>query len=289
MTEYGDWAPDDQITAKRGAPLAAGIWLDGLAAWLRDLGVQVCEHDGWKRRGRQGNSPYWQTPTHLMWHHTASSTAPHNDAAFIMWNADVAPLANLLIDRAGVAHVLAAGPTNTNGSGRDSWGGGVPDDSMNAWAVGIELANNGVGEPYPAAQLEALIEVSAAAVAFAGLPVDHVRAHHEWAPGRKIDPAGPSPWASGASSWDMRAARQTIAARAAELGDTGSMTNPVLLWRHTDYANVFAIGAGALWLSPLAADRFRAQGAEELVEDNDAMLDSVLAANGLTRADLTPM
>jgi len=286
---YGDLDPLDQIAAPFAQGMAGPVWLDELADWLRRCGLEVCEHDGWERRGRQQNSPYAQTPTHIMWHHTASQTAPHNDAAYIMWNADVAPLANLPIDRAGLAHVLAAGPTNTNGAGRDSWGGGVPDDSMNAWALGIELANAGTGEPYPAVQIEALIELTAHAVAFANIDVDHVRAHHEWSPGRKIDPAGPSPWATGSSSWNMAAARATIAARALELRETGEMTNPIILWRHKSYANVFVIGSGALWVSPLVAERFRAQGAEEVVEANDAMLDSVLSANGLTRGDLTPM
>ena len=34
--------------------------------------------------------------------------------------------------------------------------------------------------------------------------------HLEWAPGRKIDPAGPSRWAAGAASWNMAGFRTDV-------------------------------------------------------------------------------
>ncbi len=43
------------------------------------------------------------------------------------------------------------------------------------------------------------------------IPVDHVRSHFEWAPGRKIDPSGPSMWAA-SGKWNMDEFREDVAA-----------------------------------------------------------------------------
>lgn len=223
--EFGDADELDQVTAATDTFARGVLWLDELADWCRMLGLRVVEYDGWQRRGRRNNSPYDRTPTHLMIHHTASSTSPANDVAYMMTNADVAPLANLMIDRTGVVHVMAAGPTNTNGSGTDTWGGGVPADSMNSYALGVELANRGTGEPYPRAQTDAILLLAAAAVAAGLLPSSRIRAHHEWAPDRKIDPAGSSPWATGSNRWDMTRFRADVQQLADSLRDTGAMAD----------------------------------------------------------------
>lgn len=190
------------------------MFLLGLASVLRANGLHVVEVAGWQSRTRSSEPNGYRggAPSHVMVHHTASppSTDGAQDVNYII-SAPTAPIANLYIDRRGRVHVIAAGPTNTNGKGSSApWGGGVPVDSMNSWAIGIECANNGVGEPWPAVQTDALMDTCAALCVAYAIPVHHVRGHKEWAPGRKIDPAGPSPWSSG-NVWNMDAFRGSVA------------------------------------------------------------------------------
>jgi hypothetical protein len=179
-------------------------FLVDLADVLRAAGRHVEEVGGWKTRGRRNGSSYADgAPTHVMVHHTASNTTPANDVSYMVSGSSDRPVANLFIDRAGRVWVMAAGPTNTNGKGLDTWGGGVPADRMNEYAIGIELGNNGTGEPYSAAQQASVLAVVVALVQFYGIDVGHVRAHFEWAPTRKIDPSGPSRWAPSGGKWNM--------------------------------------------------------------------------------------
>ena len=126
-----------------------------------------------------------------------------------MSGSPVRPVANLYTDRRGVVWVCAAGATNTNGQGRDTWGGGVPADSMNTYAIGNEIANTGTGEPYPIAQQSSVLRSTAALCTGYDIVTHHVRGHFEWAPTRKIDPSGPSQWAT-AGKWNMDAFRHDV-------------------------------------------------------------------------------
>jgi hypothetical protein len=173
----------------------------------------VVEVDGWQHRARGSGGYSPGRPDHVMVHHTASNPGsdPDGDVAYICHGADAAPLANLYLSRSGAVHVCAGGATNTNGSGHATWSGGPPDDAMNEHAIGIEAANNGVGEPWPHVQQDAYQRLCVALCDAYGITLDHVRAHHEWAPGRKIDPAGPSMWADGSASWDMDLFRDDLA------------------------------------------------------------------------------
>jgi hypothetical protein len=76
-------------------------------------------------------------------------------------------------------------------------------------------ANAGTGEPWPAAQTDAYVAACRALCDAYGLAYGDVLSHWEWVepscPGRKIDPAGPSPWATGAASWDMDGFRVAVA------------------------------------------------------------------------------
>lgn len=190
-------------------------WLTDLADVCRQAGLLVREDPGWQHRGRGNGSSYAPgRPTHVMVHHTASpaSSDGRRDVDYICRGSDVAPVANLYLDRAGVVWVCAGGPTNTNGKGSSRpWSGGVPDDLMNVYAIGVEAANTGTGETWPPAQCDAYVILCAALCSQYGIPVAHVRAHAEWATpsGRKIDPAGPSPWAL-RGTWDMDAFRADV-------------------------------------------------------------------------------
>lgn len=176
------------------------IYLTGLAEWLRGAGVNVREYDGWQTRAR-GSGGYSSLPLCVMWHHTASprSWDGQKDADYCAVGDPDAPLANLYIDRSGTVWVLAAGATNTNGKGNSIAfsRGTVPADGMNTRAIGIEMGNDGVGEEWTQAQVDAAFITSNVCNAQCGNRPDDVATHNYYAPDRKIDPAVDSvagPW-----------------------------------------------------------------------------------------------
>lgn len=191
-------------------------WLHDLPSVLRKAGLSVVEVDGWQARTFASWSPgYTERPSHFMVHHTASKTTPANDINYIV-NAPLSPIANVYLARDGVIYVIAAGRVVTNGKGSAPWCTGKvgcpPDNMMNHYAISCEAANDGVGEPWPKVQTDAYVKMAAAICAAYDIPVDRVRGHAEWAPDRKIDPAGPSPWAVGSATWDMNAFRKSVTA-----------------------------------------------------------------------------
>jgi len=184
-------------------------YLTDLAAVLRAAGLYVTELDGWTTRARGSGGYDPGALTHLMVHHTASppGASGADDAWYCATGDEDAPLCNVYLDRDGGWWVLAAGATNCNGKGGPM--DGVDADCMNLHALAVE-ANGGYGESWPTVQTESYVAGAAALCDAYGLA--HVRAHFEWAPTRKIDPAGPSPWADGADSWDMDGFRAAVAA-----------------------------------------------------------------------------
>lgn len=167
------------------------LYLTGLADWLRAAGLNVVEYEGWTTRSRSSGGFDPGCPWGVMWHHTASQTSPENDASYMCYGSSDKPIANLLVARDGSVWVLAAGATNTNGKGGPwNWSRGqVPMDSMNTCAVGMEIANSGVGEPYPQVQIDAAFGASIAIISNLGLATNDICQHYDWAPTRKIDPA----------------------------------------------------------------------------------------------------
>jgi len=271
--------------------------LADLASILRMAGLRVVEHDGldrvtgrmipWEGFGRGSNSGYVNGPTHVMVHHTASQTTPVNDVRYCNVTYQYRPITNLLIDRSGAVHVLAGGPTNTNGKGRDWWGGGVPDNRMNEYAISIELSNNGVGEVYPKAQQASVVDVAAALCRRYDIPVDHVRAHFEWTD-RKIDPWGPSRWNDHQKTyWNMNRFRddvRSILDPTPEPPEEDDVTT-LMRWKHTDHPGQFLVGA-------TQPQRITAGMVEHLrdlplvEEDDDVKLKELLHVTGLTVDDL---
>jgi N-acetylmuramoyl-L-alanine amidase len=168
-----------------------GRYLTDLADVCRDAGLVVNEVDNWQTAARNSGGYAEGRPWCVMWHHTASNTTPANDVAYIVGGSDDAPLANLYLARDGSVTVCAAGCTNTNGSGGPVTmsKGTVPQDSMNTYAIGIEAANDGRGQTWPPAQIDAYFALSDALANAYGLDPADVCTHAEWAPTRKIDPA----------------------------------------------------------------------------------------------------
>ena len=190
-------------------------YLHDLADVCRYTGYPVVEVDGWpyRARGSGGYDPGY--PNHVIVHHTASGPGsdPMNgggDVSYCAFGHPDAPVGNLYLSRDGTVHVMAGGAANTNGTGTDPCGL-VPDDGMNSRSVAIEAGNDGVGEPWPAPQQDSYRRLCAVLCAAYGIGVAQIHAHFEWAPGRKIDPAGPSDYATGAASWNMAAFRADVA------------------------------------------------------------------------------
>lgn len=191
----------------------SGTYLTWLADELRAAGCAVTEYSGWTTRARSSGGYAAGRPWGVMWHHTASQTSPANDASYMCNGSSDRPIANLLIARDGGVWVLAAGATNTNGKGNPvGWSRGtVPADSMNTYAVGMEIANSGVGEAYPQVQIDAAFRASVAIVARLGLDPGDVCTHYGYAPTRKIDPATAAgvqgPWRPGSctssGTWEL--------------------------------------------------------------------------------------
>lgn len=159
----------------------------GRALWLPDTlrahGLVVHEVPGWETRGSSTLNP-----SGVVCHHTASAAGSDHPALGTVINGrpDLnGPLCNVLLARNGDCYIIAAGTANHAGTG--GWRG----LSGNSSVLGIEAENNGVGEPWPAHQIDAYVRLCAAMCDGGGFTPDTVCYHREWAPTRKPDPAGP--------------------------------------------------------------------------------------------------
>lgn len=182
------------------------------ARWLFDAvrayWVDVVADAGWENRGAE-----LVACQGVVVHHTASNPGsdPAGDVNYI-WHSssnDLVPEYSSYISRSGTVYIGATGKTNNAGKGGPtSW---APLDSANGYGLSVVMANNGVGEPYPIVQQDAAVAVVAAMCDFGNIPIGNVVAHREWAPTRKIDPAGTSRYATGSAMWDMDAFRDDVA------------------------------------------------------------------------------
>lgn len=160
-----------------------------LPAQLKRWGLKVELEDGWEGRGR----PYSFKPKAIVCHHTASNRNSGNfSSENIVTNGrpDLnGPLCQFLLGRDGTVKIIAAGYANHAGYGGPK--AGIPANQANTYAYGIEAENDGIGEPWPAVQLNAYYRLCAALLEYMGTKdVSKVIGHKEWAPGRKIDPTG---------------------------------------------------------------------------------------------------
>jgi hypothetical protein len=216
VDDVGDFDPLDAVDASDPPPGVVprgGRILDDLADVLRGAGLRVREVDGWQQRQRSGSGYDQSGPIGIIVHHTASSSGwdGQQDVDFLTFHCDVRPMSNLYLDRGGQWWVLAGGATNTNGSG-GPWGP-IPLDSANSRVIGIEAGNNGVGEPWPEVMQDAYVAGVAALAEGYDVDQGNILSHQEWAPTRKVDPAGPSRFGSINSSgtWNMEQFRAAVA------------------------------------------------------------------------------
>lgn len=191
------------------------LWL---ADVLRGVGLTVVEQPGWETRGKELDAIEG-----VVSHHTASpptSTLAANLNVVMNGNGIApGPIAQLLLDRDGTWYVIASGKANHAGAG-GPWGWlplSPPGQlsTANARTIGIEAINSGVGEPW-AAEMVISYEIGCAALLKRiGVGVDRLLTHHEWAPSRKIDPAGPTAGRVAtlprSQTWDGNAWRALVA------------------------------------------------------------------------------
>jgi hypothetical protein len=230
-----------------------GIWLLDLPDVVRDAGLSVRTWPGWDTRGRSSGG--YDAVLAVFAHHTASSTSPDGDCRYMWEGSPDRPIGAMLLDRGGRVTVGAAGATNTQGKGGPvtTSVGTIPLDKGNVYGLAVEAANNGVGEPWPTAQQEAYVVLVAALCDAYGLDVARdCISHREWCepscPGRKVDPAGPSRWATGTASWDMDTFRNDAANQEDDMltpADIDAIAAAVSA--QLDYAQI----AHRLWTYPL--------------------------------------
>jgi hypothetical protein len=189
------------------------IWLTELPDWLSAAGLRVDVWPGWQTRSRSSGG--YEQVLGIGIHHDASSrTATENAVCAYAWsNAQDRPIGAIRLNRDGHIVVGAAGATNTMGRGGPlkCSKGTIAQDKGNLYMVAIEAANTGVGEEWSTPQLDAYIGMVHTLCDKLGLAHSDVFSHAGYCqpscPGRKIDPAGPTPGyprlggVSGARTW----------------------------------------------------------------------------------------
>jgi len=208
------------------------LYYTDAADLLRDAGLTVVECDGWKTRARSSGG-FSSAPLGIQWHHTASQTSPENDTGWQTEGSDDAPIGNATIMRDGSVWMVAAGASNTAGKGGplSLSRGTVPLDSGNSTTWAWEVANNGVGEPWPQVQIDAYFTASIVMNKRFGNKPEDIFTHSDAGGGwtdRKIDPAKASavqgPWKprgiGSSDTWDQQDCRDEIKRRAGSGGGT---------------------------------------------------------------------
>ncbi len=158
-----------------------------MADAFRKGGLTVREVEGWKTYGR----PYSFAPRGVVFHHTASNKARGAAPALptvIHGRPDLpGPLCHALVGRDGTVYTIAAGRANHAGLG-GPWST-IPKDSANSYMAGVEVENDGLGEPWPDQQLDVCAKIFAILLLQFRRTETWLIGHKEWAPDRKIDPA----------------------------------------------------------------------------------------------------
>lgn len=189
-----------------------------LVAVLQQYGVHV-------RDMRVKPRPGAFTPVGVLNHHTATKGSAL--ASCCRGRPDLSgPLCNVNIARDGTVHVVSDGRSNNAGKGStvvirdlqadrpvtaDAKARKLADDADgNRYFIGIEVDNDGVGEPYSPAQLASLGMVNAALCLHFEWSANRAIHHRQWT-ARKIDMSWPGDL-TGLTRWWMGALSKNKAA-----------------------------------------------------------------------------
>ncbi len=201
------------------------FWLTGIAARLAaDPDLTFRTWPGYEKRARSSGG--FDKIMGVVAHHTADGSWGHDRCCQYLYEQSAdKPIGNFCLGRDGTITLGAAGASNCQGKGGPVTcsKGTVPLDQGNRNMIAIEAQNNGTGEPWPDAQLKAYVRLVAHLCEEYGLdPARDIFTHAGWCqpscPGRKIDPAGPTPlypqlgglfWAR---SWPQAEFRKLVAA-----------------------------------------------------------------------------
>ncbi|MFD7705726.1 N-acetylmuramoyl-L-alanine amidase [Streptomyces sp. NPDC059786] len=172
------------------------------AALLRAEGVTVVEVGNWETHNRNSKGA-WGPVNGVMIHHTVTKgTADTVQIVRDGYASLPGPLCHGMIAKDGRVHLVGYGRANHAGLGDPDVLTAViaekkpPADNEatvdgNARFYGFECENLGDNkDPWPAAQIEAIVRVSAALCRYHGWGARSVIRHLDWQPG-KIDPRGP--------------------------------------------------------------------------------------------------
>ncbi|MFD4788113.1 N-acetylmuramoyl-L-alanine amidase [Streptomyces sp. NPDC058459] len=178
-------------------PMSASGFLGALKA----EGLKVVEVAGWRVHNRNHTGPWG--PVHgVMIHHTVTSGGARTvELCREGYEELPGPLCHGVITKDGKVHLVGYGRANHAGLGDDEVlraviaEKGLPPDNEsntdgNRYFYGFECENLGDGEdPWPEAQLEAIVRAAAAICRHHGWTEHSVIGHREWQPG-KVDPRG---------------------------------------------------------------------------------------------------
>ncbi|GAA1919883.1 peptidoglycan-binding protein [Streptantibioticus ferralitis] len=181
--------------------MATPLTADQFLTVLKHAGLGVVEVGNWRTHNRNHKGPWG--PVHgVVIHHTGSYSSEADMVEFCRVGYDElpGPLCHGVIDRSGTVHLVGYGRTNHAGLGdsavldaviaeRKVPVDRVADTDGNKVFYGFECINNGEGQPWPSAQVEAMAEAAAAICKAHGWNERSVIGHKEWQPG-KPDPAG---------------------------------------------------------------------------------------------------
>ncbi|MGI5338647.1 peptidoglycan-binding protein [Streptomyces sp. CA-181903] len=181
--------------------MATPLTPDPLLTALRTEGVTVVEVGDWRTHNRDHKGA-WGPVNGIVIHHTATTgTRDSVDLCYDGYDELPGPLCHGVIDKEGTVHLVGNGRTNHAGLGDGDVLEAVVSESAlprptamdtdgNARFYGFECVNEGDGEdPWPAAQLDAIVRTSAALCRAHGWTAASVIGHKEWT-NQKIDPLG---------------------------------------------------------------------------------------------------
>lgn len=165
-----------------------GIYIPWLADAARMTGYPVVEVANWRNRGHGG----FRVVEGVVGHHTATSRHARGDypSLGVVTNGHsslAGPLCNQGLGRSGTIYVVAAGVAWH--AGPSNWAGFY---DLNDEFVGIEAENDGIGEPWTPAQMDAYPRLVAANLYYMKRAASRYGGHKDVATprGRKIDPTG---------------------------------------------------------------------------------------------------